>query len=396
MPEDEHSDASSMTLRTALRTSSNRAAVQLLQLASASQNAVELRGEARRRHAAERAVAGARRRRSDARALTAAYGAFANGGVVRDTDADPARRGQPTARCCIRRAGKSHQRGQRDDGLPDGEHARGRDRRGHRLPRAADRASRCRPRARPARPTTTTTPGSSASRRISSPASGSASTSRKTIISNGYAADVAVPIWAGFMKRATKGDKPEWLDKPENVVAVNVCRLSGKLPDAGCESSQVVTQDGQLETRSMVYTEYFVARNTADDRLPHPRAAVGLDRLAGVFGKDTGFRSRPTRRSADAASDEHERSHASVSDKDHEKAAEEHTAEEPKKKRGFWSQGIRPRRQEDRRREKERRRAEERRGAQEAGGEEEPRRAQASGRAIAGCRSATSSAIVIS
>ena len=58
----------------------------------------------------------------------------------------------------------------------------------------------------------------------------------KTIISNGYAADVAVPIWAAFMKRATKGDKPDWIDKPANVVAVNVCRMSGKLPGDGCDA----------------------------------------------------------------------------------------------------------------------------------------------------------------
>src|SRR4029453_7254544 len=50
----------------------------------------------------------------------------------------------------------------------------------------------------------------------------------RTIIANGYAADLAVPIWASFMKRATKGDKPDWIDKPANVVMVNVCRISGK------------------------------------------------------------------------------------------------------------------------------------------------------------------------
>ncbi len=65
VPEDEHTTASSMTLRTALRTSSNRAAVQLLNTVGI-EKAVELRREAERRHAAERALAGARRERRHA------------------------------------------------------------------------------------------------------------------------------------------------------------------------------------------------------------------------------------------------------------------------------------------------------------------------------------------
>ena len=66
MPEDEHADAPEMTLRTALRTSSNRAAVRLLQEVGIAKT-VELRQDARRRLGAERAVAGARLRRGDAR-----------------------------------------------------------------------------------------------------------------------------------------------------------------------------------------------------------------------------------------------------------------------------------------------------------------------------------------
>ncbi len=108
----------------------------------------------------------------------------------------------------------------------------------------------------------------------------------KTIISNGYAADVAVPIWAAFMKRATKGDKSEWLDRPSDVVVVNVCRMSGKLPNSGCDTVQVVTKDGQIETKSMIYGEYF-ARGTAPTTVcPLHESLSVLDRFAGVFGKD--------------------------------------------------------------------------------------------------------------
>ena len=65
VPEDEHSTADSMTLRTALRTSSNRAAVQLLERRR-HQERGGLRRAPERRDAAERAVAGARRERRDA------------------------------------------------------------------------------------------------------------------------------------------------------------------------------------------------------------------------------------------------------------------------------------------------------------------------------------------
>jgi penicillin-binding protein 1A len=80
----------------------------------------------------------------------------------------------------------------------------------------------------------------------------------KTIVSNGYAAELAVPIWGGFMKIATKGDAPDWLTKPADVVAVNVCRVSGQLPNYGCASVPATDDQGLLVTRSQVYTDYFV------------------------------------------------------------------------------------------------------------------------------------------
>jgi 1A family penicillin-binding protein len=80
----------------------------------------------------------------------------------------------------------------------------------------------------------------------------------RTIVPNGYAAELAVPIWAGFMKAATKGDKPDWFTKPADVVGINVCRVSGKLPNYGCANVQTVDPDGFLTTKSQVYTDYFV------------------------------------------------------------------------------------------------------------------------------------------
>jgi 1A family penicillin-binding protein len=80
----------------------------------------------------------------------------------------------------------------------------------------------------------------------------------KTIVANGYAADLAVPIWGAFMKIATAGDAPDWFERPAEIVPVTVCRVSGKLPNSGCGSVVSVNDDGLYETKSMIYTDYFV------------------------------------------------------------------------------------------------------------------------------------------
>ena len=96
-----------------------------------------------------------------------------------------------------------------------------------------------------------------------------------------------MPIWAGFMKGATQGRQAGMVRRPDNVVGVNVCRLSGKLPNARLRSVQVVNKDGAIETRSMVYTDYFVQGHAADHGVPAARLAVAARPAGGVdFGKD--------------------------------------------------------------------------------------------------------------
>ncbi len=36
----------------------------------------------------------------------------------------------------------------------------------------------------------------------------------RTIIGNGYAGDLAVPLWGRFMTAATRGDEPDWFRAP--------------------------------------------------------------------------------------------------------------------------------------------------------------------------------------
>jgi penicillin-binding protein 1A len=155
----------------------------------------------------------------------------------------------------------------------------------------------------------------------------------RTILPNGFAADVAVPVWATFMKAVTRGDKPEWFTPPSGVTTANVCRLSGKLATDGCQLADVVDEHGQIERRSMVYTEYFAA-GTA------PTAYCDLHPTRGIFGKIAGL----------LGADDHPApprlEEAGLSPSSTSAAAQaavgsasqgEVAPPPPKKKRGFWS-----------------------------------------------------------
>ncbi len=83
----------------------------------------------------------------------------------------------------------------------------------------------------------------------------------KPIIPNGYAGELAVPLWAQIMKVATEGDEPGWLPRPQGLVGVQVCRVSGRLPAEGCSAVEVMRSTGEIEVRSMIYTEYFTTRS---------------------------------------------------------------------------------------------------------------------------------------
>jgi 1A family penicillin-binding protein len=106
----------------------------------------------------------------------------------------------------------------------------------------------------------------------------------RTILPNGFAADLAVPAWTKFMSAATAKDKPEWLTTPPGITTANVCRISGLLATDGCQDVEVVVNTGEIARRSMVYTEYF-ARGTVPAGYCdlHPKRGF-LTTLAGVFG----------------------------------------------------------------------------------------------------------------
>jgi len=55
------------------------------------------------------------------------------------------------------------------------------------------------------------------------------------IMRRGFASVVAVPAWAGFMKAATVGSKPDWIAQPAGVTRIRRCRESGGLASEYCE-----------------------------------------------------------------------------------------------------------------------------------------------------------------
>jgi penicillin-binding protein 1A len=142
----------------------------------------------------------------------------------------------------------------------------------------------------------------------------------RTIIANGYAGELAVPLWGRFMANATRGSKPDRFAMPSTVVPVTICRLSGKLPTDGCRSAVVFNDDGEATDRSMVYTEYFVRGTEPNDYCPlHLRdfdtvATSGDPRAGSAVTATTGAGTADTTKAGEAGGEN----------------------PSPERKRGFW------------------------------------------------------------
>jgi len=362
LPEDEHSDADFMTLRAALRTSSNRAAVQLL----TSVGIPEAVGYAQKLNVGTPpSVPSLALGASDVTlaSLTAAYGAFANHGTVRkpilirrveDNEGTVLYSDEGASQQAVSDATAYLMASMLSDVINAGTAYRARQM-GFTLPAAGK--------------TGTTNDYVDAwfvgftPKIVTGVWVGF--DQPKKIIDNGYAGDLAVPIWAAFMKKATKGAKPEWFERPANVVGVNVCRVSGKLPSQGCESVIVPASTGQLEKRSMVYTDFFVKGTQPTDTCPLHQSPSFIDRLAGIFGKDSGV---PVSVDASgtplpgavstsgapvpAPSVENKEDPSKKND------AKDEKVEDGKKKRGFWGR-LFGRGDEEKKKEEERKKKEE-------------------------------------
>jgi penicillin-binding protein 1A len=89
------------------------------------------------------------------------------------------------------------------------------------------------------------------------------------IMTRGFGGTVAAPVWARFMKEATRGASPDWYEMPPEVERVAICRLSGARAAPSCRHQYVPAQtdvaaDGELipvlglpPSEPAVYEELF-------------------------------------------------------------------------------------------------------------------------------------------
>ena len=281
VPEDEHSSAGSMTLRTGLRTSSNRAAVRLLQEVGIGRTVqyAKTMGVGDVPSVPSLALGSGE---VTLQAMTAAYAAFANKGLVprpmlirrvEDSDGRLLYTARESSSRAVSETTAFLMSSMMADVINAGTGNRARQL-GFTLPAAGK--------------TGTTNDFNDAwfvgytPKLVTGVWVGF--DQPRTILPNGFASDVAVPVWAKFMKTATRGDKPQWFQPPAGVTTANVCRMTGKLATEGCQDVEVVGRDGQLERRSMIYTEYF-SRGTepASSCDLHPPHGI-MANLAGLFG----------------------------------------------------------------------------------------------------------------
>ena len=255
LPEDEHSTAESMTIRAALRTSSNRAAVRTLEnvgIGRAVSYATDM-GVGTLPNVPSLALGSGE---VSLATLTAAYAAFARAGVVRDPifirrvedqDGNVLMQADPRPRQVISEETAFLMTTMLADVVESG------------------------------------TARSARNVGFTFPAAGKTGTTNNfvdawfvgftpklvagvwvgfdqphTIVKNGFAGQIAVPLWARFMMRATVKDGPLSFSPPVGVVPIEVCRLSGNLPVEGCRYATSILPTGELSQKSMVYTDYFV------------------------------------------------------------------------------------------------------------------------------------------
>ena len=99
---------------------------------------------------------------------------------------------------------------------------------------------------------------------------------KKTIMKRGFAATVAVPAWADFMKKATAGQKPEWFAMPSDVERISVCRKSTMRAAAACRVMH--GEDGA----SNVFDDYFLTGTGPYETCSGTHAEIALEPLSEI------------------------------------------------------------------------------------------------------------------
>lgn len=87
----------------------------------------------------------------------------------------------------------------------------------------------------------------------------------RTIVPGGYATGLVVPIWARFMKEATKGHDDDWVPRPPDVITVRVCLRSGLKPTGGCQLATVTPNGNLIEN---IGQDFFRAGTEPEEYCP--------------------------------------------------------------------------------------------------------------------------------
>jgi 1A family penicillin-binding protein len=283
VPEDEHLESSSMTMRTALRTSSNRAAVRMLEdvgIPVAVEYAKQL-GIGSVPSVPSLALGSGD---VTLMSMTAAYAAFANDGMVlapmlvrrvETTDGEVLYTAEQTPKRAVSAETAYLMTTMMADVVNAGTGAAARSV-GFRLPAAGK--------------TGTTNDYHDAWFVGFTPKLATGVwvgyDQPRTIIGGGYASVLAVPMWGRFMASATRKDGPEWFAAPATITSATICRLSGKLAIDSCHDAPLPDETGNVPRGSNVYTEYFVRGTEPTESCPVHRRVLGgaLSALASLFG----------------------------------------------------------------------------------------------------------------
>ena len=180
----------------------------------------------------------------------------------------------------------------------------------------------------------------------------------RTIIANGYAAELAVPIWGRFMKTATRNDAPQWFKQPSGLSSATICRLSGALATDSCRHAIVYDGEGNATNGSLVYNEYFISGTEPRTFCP----IHGVDEPSGWRALFSFGRDRPHAEVRDAVVERRSVEPRSVEPRSDERTVVADAVQPPgvtggvlrqpepqaspaePKKRGFWGRIFGPRR----------------------------------------------------
>ena len=141
----------------------------------------------------------------------------------------------------------------------------------------------------------------------------------RTIVPGGYAAQLAVPMWTRFMSTVTRGQRARAFNVPEAIVGVEICPLSGKLATEACR------RDAGVHT----YVEHFDHGTAPGDYCPYhwQTRSAPLTLVTSATPSVIGQPTRPAA-AADPTTDVPQRADGK---------GEAVEPEEKPKKRGFWA-----------------------------------------------------------